>query len=154
MPRITPFLWFNDNAEEAVDFYLAVFANSTRMRQLKTGEAPAMTVGFQLDGQEFIALNGGPHFSFTPAVSFVVNCDTQEEVDFYWDRLIDGGAPSQCGWLTDRFGLSWQIVPRCLPDFLAGPDQEGAQRAMQAMMGMIKLSIPQLEAAYNGTVAP
>jgi predicted 3-demethylubiquinone-9 3-methyltransferase (glyoxalase superfamily) len=153
MSLITPFLWFNDNASEAVDFYLSVFANSSRMRQLEPEEGAVMTVAFELDGQEFVALNGGPHFTFTPAVSFVVNCDTQDEVDLYWDRLVDGGAPSQCGWLTDRFGLSWQIVPRCLPDYLAGPDPAGAQRAMQAMMGMVKLSIPDLEAAYNGVAS-
>jgi predicted 3-demethylubiquinone-9 3-methyltransferase (glyoxalase superfamily) len=154
MSRITPFLWFNDDAADAVDFYLSVFANSTRFRQLDAESGSTMTIAFELDGQEFIALNGGPHFAFTPAVSFVVHCDTQDEVDYYWDRLVDGGAPSQCGWLTDRFGLSWQIVPRCLPDFLTGADPEGAQRAMQAMMGMVKLSIPDLEAAYLGTAAP
>ncbi len=151
MTRITPFLWFDDNADEAVDFYVSVFADSGRMQPVAAEPGTTMTVGFVLDGQEFIALNGGPHFSFTPAVSFVVHCDSQDEVDYYWDRLLDGGAPSQCGWLTDRFGLSWQIVPRCLSDFIAGPDADGAKRAMEAMMGMIKLSIPDLEAAYRGT---
>jgi predicted 3-demethylubiquinone-9 3-methyltransferase (glyoxalase superfamily) len=148
MSRITPFLWFDKNAQEAVEFYLTVFADSKRMRQLDSEPGSTMTIGFELDGQEFVALNGGPHFAFTPAISFVVNCDTQDEVDYYWDRLIEGGAPSQCGWLTDQFGLSWQIVPRCLPDYLMGPDPQGAQRAMQAMMTMVKLSIPELEAAY------
>jgi predicted 3-demethylubiquinone-9 3-methyltransferase (glyoxalase superfamily) len=154
MSRITPFLWFNDNAEQAVDFYLSVFANSSRMRQLDAEPGSTMTIGFELDGQEFVALNGGPHFTFTPAVSFVVHCDTQDEVDYYWDRLLAGGEPSQCGWLTDQFGLSWQVVPRCLPDYLMGSDPEGAHRAMQAMMGMVKLSIPELAAAYHGSTRP
>jgi predicted 3-demethylubiquinone-9 3-methyltransferase (glyoxalase superfamily) len=150
--RITPFLWFDDNAHEAVEFYLTVFANSERMTAYNPDDGPPMTISFVLDGQEFVALNGGPHYKLTPAVSFVVSCDGQEEVDYYWERLLSGGGePSQCGWLTDQFGLSWQVVPTALHDYLGGSDPEGAQRAMQAMMGMVKLSVPDLAAAHNGT---
>jgi predicted 3-demethylubiquinone-9 3-methyltransferase (glyoxalase superfamily) len=140
-PRITPFLWFDANAEEAVEFYLSVFRNSRRLDGVgKPGERP-LTIAFELDGQVFTALNGGPHFKFTEAVSFVVRCDTQAEVDEYWEKLTDGGSESQCGWLKDKFGLSWQIVPGRLPDLIRNP------KAMQAMMKMKKLDIAELERA-------
>jgi predicted 3-demethylubiquinone-9 3-methyltransferase (glyoxalase superfamily) len=146
-PRITPFLWFDSNAEEAVNFYLSVFKNSRRSDELRNpGEAPGpkgavMIVAFELDGQRFTALNGGPHFKFNEAVSFVVRCDSQQEVDEYWSKLSAGGAESQCGWLKDKFGLSWQIVPARLPELVKNP------KAMRAMMGMKKLNIAELEAA-------
>jgi predicted 3-demethylubiquinone-9 3-methyltransferase (glyoxalase superfamily) len=143
-PRITPFLWFDNNAEEAVEFYVSVFRNSRRMGGLRTGEGPsgkALTVAFELDGLRFTALNGGPHFKFNEAVSFVVRCDSQAEVDEYWEKLSAGGGEGQCGWLKDRFGLSWQIVPVQLPELLRNP------KAMQAMMGMKKLDIAELERA-------
>jgi predicted 3-demethylubiquinone-9 3-methyltransferase (glyoxalase superfamily) len=144
--RITPFLWFNDNADEAVNFYLSVFKNSRRTDGLSSssdgsGPAKVLTIGFELDGQPFTALNGGPMFKFTEAVSFVVRCDSQEEIDDYWSKLTDGGSESQCGWLKDKFGLSWQIVPARLSELLKTP------AAMQAMMKMKKLIIADLEAA-------
>jgi predicted 3-demethylubiquinone-9 3-methyltransferase (glyoxalase superfamily) len=146
-PRITPFLWFDSNAEEAVEFYLTVFKNSRRLDQLDTvGDSRApkgsiLTIAFELDGQKFTAINGGPAFKFTEAVSFVVRCDSQQEVDEYWSKLSDGGSDMQCGWLKDRFGLSWQIVPACLPDLIKHP------KAMQAMLQMKKLDIAALERA-------
>jgi predicted 3-demethylubiquinone-9 3-methyltransferase (glyoxalase superfamily) len=136
-PRITPFLWFDSNAEEAVEFYLTVFKNSQRLDEVRN----PMTISFELDGQTFTALNGGPYFKFTEAVSFVVRCDTQQEVDEYWSKLSAGGTESQCGWLKDKFGLSWQIVPAQLPDLIRNP------KAMQAMMQMKKLDIAELERA-------
>ena len=145
-PRITPFLWFDNNAEDAVNFYLSVFKNSRRLEvQHNTGGAPGpadiLTIAFELDGQTFTALNGGPLFKFTEAVSFVVRCDSQEEVDDYWTKLSAGGSESQCGWLKDKFGLSWQIVPARLPDLIKKP------AAMQAMWKMKKLNIAELERA-------
>jgi predicted 3-demethylubiquinone-9 3-methyltransferase (glyoxalase superfamily) len=146
-PRITPFLWFDSNAEEAVEFYLSVFKNSRRLDELRNtggGNAPKggiLTIGFELDGQKFTALNGGPSFKFTEAVSFVVRCDTQQEVDEYWSKLSAGGSEVQCGWLKDKFGLSWQIVPARLPDLVKNP------KAMQAMLQMKKLDIAELERA-------
>ncbi len=146
-PRITPFLWFDSNAEEAVNFYLTVFKNSRRFDELRTPDdtvAPkgsVLTISFELDGQKFTALNGGPHFKFTEAVSFVVRCDSQEEVDYYWSKLVAGGTESQCGWLKDKFGLSWQIVPAQLPDLIKHP------KAMQAMLKMKKLNIAEREHA-------
>jgi predicted 3-demethylubiquinone-9 3-methyltransferase (glyoxalase superfamily) len=146
-PRITPFLWFDSNAEEAVDFYLSVFKNSRRLDELRNvvdSVAPIgsiLTIAFELDGQKFTALNGGPNFKYTEAVSFVVRCDTQQEVDEYWSKLSAGGNEVQCGWLKDKFGLSWQIVPARLPDLIKHP------KAMQAMMKMIKLDIEELERA-------
>ena len=151
--KITPFLWFDHQAEEAAAFYAAIFKNSKINSVARYGDAgpgpkgTAMTVGFELDGQRFVALNGGPYFKFTEAVSFVVNCENQQEVDYYWDHLIAGGAASQCGWLKDKFGLSWQIVPTVLPELLTHPDPATSQRVMQAMMKMIKLDIKQLEQA-------
>lgn len=138
-PRISPFLWFNDNAEEAVDFYHTVFRDSRRLDQVVTAEGKILTIAFTIEGQKFTALNGGPHFKFNEAVSFVVRCDTQAEVDEYWAKLTDGGSEGQCGWLKDRFGLSWQIVPAKLPELIRHP------KALQAMMGMKKLDIAELE---------
>ena len=146
--RITPFLWFDQNAEDAVEFYLSVFKNSRRISELRnTGDAPGpkggvLVVSFELDGQRFTALNGGPMFKFNESISFVVRCDSQDEVDYYWSRLTtDGGSESQCGWLKDKFGLSWQIVPARTQQLLKTP------KAMQAMMKMKKLDIAELERA-------
>jgi predicted 3-demethylubiquinone-9 3-methyltransferase (glyoxalase superfamily) len=147
-PRITPFLWFDQNAEEAVDFYLTVFKNSRRLSEMRnTGDAPGpkgsvLVVSFELDGQRFTALNGGPMFKFNESISFVVRCDSQDEVDYYWSKLTaDGGSESRCGWLKDKFGLTWQIVPARLVELIKHP------KAMQAMMGMKKLVIAELERA-------
>ena len=143
-PRITPFLWFDSNAEEAVDFYLSVFKNSRRLDVLDDNRTPnggILTIAFELDGQKFTALNGGPNFKFTEAVSFVVRCDSQQEVDDYWAKLSAGGSESVCGWLKDKFGLSWQIVPARLPSLIKHP------KAMQAMLKMKKLDIAELERA-------
>jgi predicted 3-demethylubiquinone-9 3-methyltransferase (glyoxalase superfamily) len=145
-PRITPFLWFDNNAEDAVNFYLSVFKNSRRLEALHhNGNRPApasiLTIAFELDGQKFTALNGGPMFKFTEAISFVIRCDSQEEVDDYWQKLSAGGSEGQCGWIKDRFGLSWQIVPARLPDLIMKPN------AMQAMLKMKKLDIAELERA-------
>jgi predicted 3-demethylubiquinone-9 3-methyltransferase (glyoxalase superfamily) len=146
-PRITPFLWFDSNAEEAVQFYLTVFRNSRRLGGLQApgdSDGPkggVRTIAFELDGQTFTAINGGPIFKFTEAVSFVVRCDSQQEVDDYWSKLSAGGSEGRCGWLKDKFGLSWQIVPVHLPDLIKQP------KAMQAMLGMKKLDIAELERA-------
>jgi predicted 3-demethylubiquinone-9 3-methyltransferase (glyoxalase superfamily) len=146
-PRITPFLWFDSNAEEAVEFYLTIFKHSRRIEEMpKDDHVPGpkvgvFTIAFELDGQTFTALNGGPHFKFNEAVSFVVRCDSQEEVDYYWSKLLAGGIASQCGWLKDKFGVSWQIVPARLPDLIKHP------KAMQAMLKMVKLDIAELERA-------
>jgi predicted 3-demethylubiquinone-9 3-methyltransferase (glyoxalase superfamily) len=143
-PRITPFLWFDSNAEEAVAFYLSVFANSRRLDEVRTADGPhgaILTIAFELDGQTFTAINGGPMFKFTEAVSFVVRCDSQQEVDEYWSKLSAGGGEVQCGWIKDRFGLSWQIVPARLPDLIKHP------KALQAMLKMKKLDIAELERA-------
>ena len=157
MPKISPFLWFDDQAEQAVDLYVSLFPNSRVKKVVRygsSGPGPAgqvMTVAFELDGMPINALNGGPHFSFTEAVSFVVDCEDQAEVDRYWDALTaDGGKPSQCGWLKDRFGLSWQIVPKVLPELLGDPDPEKARRATAAMMKMVKLDIAELRRAHAG----
>ena len=159
MQKITPFLWFDDKAEEAVNFYVSVFKNSrigNLTRYDEAGEKAAgrpkgsvMTVEFQLDGQEFVALNGGPHFKFTEAISFVVNCETQEEVDEFWEKLSAGGEEVQCGWLKDKYGLSWQIVPRILTEMLKDKDPAKAKRVMEAMLQMKKIDIPNLQLAYE-----
>ena len=156
MSKITPFLWFEDNAEEAMNFYVSVFKNSKVLGISRYGEGaprPAgmvMTASFELDGQEFIALNGGPEFKFTEATSFYVNCATQEEVDWYWDQLTaNGGEESQCGWLKDKFGLSWQIVPTTLGELLGDPDPVKGQRVMQAMLQMKKIDIAGLQRARD-----
>ena len=150
--KITPFLWFSDSAEEAAAFYVSVFPNSKLTDVARMGEGgPALTVAFTLDGEDFVGLNGGPVHSFTEAVSFVIDCETQEEVDRYWETLTaDGGQPGDCGWLKDRFGLSWQVVPRRLPELLTDPDPARAQRALQAMMQMHTLDSAALEVAANG----
>ncbi|MGD0445169.1 MAG: VOC family protein [Edaphobacter sp.] len=140
-PRITPFLWFDSNAEEAVDFYLTVFKNSRRLEELRKPEGGLLTIAFELDGQKFTALNGGPAFKFTEAISLTVRCDSQQEIDEYWSKLLPGGKAIQCGWLKDKFGLCWQIVPGKLPDLLKKP------KAMEAMMGMVKFDIAELERA-------
>jgi predicted 3-demethylubiquinone-9 3-methyltransferase (glyoxalase superfamily) len=140
-PRITPFLWFDSNAGEAVEFYLTVFQNSRRLDENRGPQGGLLTIGFELDGQAFTAINGGPMFKFTEAVSFVVRCDSQKEVDEYWAKLSAGGSEVQCGWLKDRFGLSWQIVPARLPELVKHP------KAMQAMLQMKKLDIAELERA-------
>lgn len=155
--KITPFLWFNDNAEEAINLYTSIFKNSKTLSIARYGEAgpgpkgTVMTASFELEGQEFVALNGGPIFKFTEAVSFVVNCETQEEIDNYWNKLTaDGGQESQCGWLKDKFGLSWQIVPCVLSKLLTDKDAKKAQRVMQAMLKMKKIIIADLEKASDG----
>lgn len=156
MQKITTFLWFDNNAEEAVNHYMSIFPGSKinrTLRYLEGGMGPAgsvMTIDFELAGQEFAALNGGPHFKFSEAISLIVNCTSQQEVDHYWNRLLEGGEPSQCGWLKDRFGVSWQIVPTQLIDMLADPDAEKASRVTQAMLQMVKLDLPTLEAVYAG----
>ena len=153
--KISPFLWFDHQAEEAVTFYTSIFKNSkvgTITRYGEAGPGPkgsVMTVPFELDGQQFTALNGGPHFSFTAAISFVVNCETQEEVDEFWEKLSEGGKQVECGWLTDKFGVSWQIVPTVLIELLQDKDPERSQRVMKAMLQMKKLDIAGLEKAYR-----
>lgn len=154
---ITPFLWFDRQAEEAANFYVSIFPISKVVKVVRCGEAgpgpagSALTVEFQLQGQTFVALNGGPHFKFTEAVSFVVNCQTQEEVDAYWEKLCAGGAPVECGWLKDKFGLSWQIVPTVLPELLNDPDPAKSGRVMKALLTMKKLDIRALRKAYDGS---
>jgi len=155
IPKITPFLWFDNQAEEAVQFYSSIFKHSkveTIVRYGEAGPGPkgsAMTVAFELDGQPFVALNGGPHFKFTEAISFVVNCETQDEVDDLWEKLSAAGSKGQCGWLKDKYGLSWQIVPTVLIEMLQDPDVERSQRVTKAMLQMKKLDIAGLEAAYG-----
>ena len=159
MQKITPFLWFNDNAEEAVKFYTSIFKNSRIGKIARYDEAgekasgrPAgsvMTVEFQIEGQEFVALNGGPHFKFTEAVSFVVNCKTQAEVDKFWRKLSAGGKQVQCAWLKDKYGLSWQIVPTVLGELLSDKDPSKSHRVMQAMLKMVKLDIRKLKQAHH-----
>jgi predicted 3-demethylubiquinone-9 3-methyltransferase (glyoxalase superfamily) len=157
MQKITPFLWFDNNAEEAANFYVSVFKNSKVLNVARYGEVgpgpkgTVMTAEFELDGQEFVALNGGPRFRFTEAISFVVNCETQEEVDYYWERLSEGGEKSRCGWLKDQFGLWWQVVPTVLNKLVADKDPEKSNRVMQAMLKMDKIDIEPLQRAYEGT---
>lgn len=154
--RITPMLWFDHQAEDAARFYVSVFGNSRITDISRYGDAgpgptgQVMVASFALDGQPFTALNGGPHFKFTEAISLVINCKDQQEVDYYWDSLLaDGGKPAQCGWLKDRFGLSWQVVPTALVDMLKAPDAAAAQRAMAAMLKMIKLDIGEARRAFE-----
>ncbi len=158
MQKITPFLWFDTQAEEAAKFYVSIFKNSkiTKIARYdqetaeRTGQATGsiMTVEFELDGVRFLALNGGPQFKFTEATSFTVPCETQEEIDYYWEKLqADGGEPGPCGWLKDKFGLSWQVNPVMLGEILAGPDEENAARVMKAMMQMDKMDIATLKRA-------
>lgn len=159
MQKITPFLWYEDKAEEAANFYVSIFKNSkiggiTRYDEegSKAAGRPkgtVMTIEFQLDGQEFVAINGGPQFKFTEAVSFVVNCETQAEVDEFWEKLSAGGEEVQCGWLKDKYGLSWQVVPTVLTGMLQDNDPAKAQRVMKAMLQMKKIDIPALKQAYE-----
>ncbi|HXD00468.1 MAG TPA: VOC family protein [Verrucomicrobiae bacterium] len=159
MQKITPFLWFDSQAEEAVSFYASIFRKSRILKVVRFGEAAAkasgrpegsvMTIKFQLEGQEFVALNGGPYFKFTEAISFVVNCKTQKEVDGFWKKLSRGGSEGQCGWLKDKYGVSWQIVPTALIRMLNDKDHRKSQRVMQAMLQMRKIDIKRLEQAYN-----
>jgi predicted 3-demethylubiquinone-9 3-methyltransferase (glyoxalase superfamily) len=161
MQKITPFLWFDGQAEDAVNFYTSVFKNSKICRIFrytegaaeKTGHAvgSVLTIEFEIEGQKFVALNGGPLFKFNESISFVINCETQEEVDYFWEKLTtDGGEESQCGWLKDKFGLSWQVTPTVLIDMLHDKDPEKAERVMNAMLEMQKIEIPKLKAAYDG----
>ena len=154
MQKITPFLWFDGKAEEAASFYASIFKNSKILSVARYGDAGpgpkgVMTARFQLEGQEFVALNGGPQFEFTEAISFLVNCETQEEVDELWEKLSQGGAKSRCGWLKDKFGVSWQIVPTALGTMLQDKDPEKSQRVMKAMLQMDKLDIERLRQAYD-----
>ena len=155
MKKITPFLWYNNNAEEAANFYVSVFRNSRIKSLSRYGEGtfmPAgtvMTIEFELDGQNFVALNGGPMYTFTEAVSFVIDCESQEEVDHYWNKLSEGGQEQPCGWLKDKYGLSWQVVPRILMEMLNDPDPAKAQRVTEAMLKMGKIVIAELENAYR-----
>ena len=155
MQKITPFLWFDGNAEEAMNFYTSIFKNSKIGRITRYGDAgpgpkgAVMSATFQLDGQEFMALNGGPQFKFTEAISFFVNCETQEEVDELWEKLSEGGQKSRCGWLKDKYGLSWQIIPSALGKMLGDKDPEKSQRVMKAMLQMDKIDIRRLQEAHE-----
>lgn len=154
MQKITPFLWFDGQAEEAANFYASIFKNGKILDVSRYGESgpgtagSVMTVRFSLDGQEFTALNGGPEFSFTPAISFYVDCDTQEEVDMFWEKLSEGGEKGQCGWLTDKYGVSWQIVPRVLIEMINDADAQKSQKVVEAMLQMTRLDIQRLKEAY------
>jgi predicted 3-demethylubiquinone-9 3-methyltransferase (glyoxalase superfamily) len=158
MQKIITFLWFDSQAEEAAQFYTSLFDDSRIVSVARYGEGGpgpagrAMTVKVELAGQEFLALNGGPHFRFNEAISLLVDCESQEEVDELWAKLTEGGEPSRCGWLKDRYGLSWQIIPTALPELLTDPDPARAQRAMQAMLGMQKIEIDELRRAAGGVV--
>jgi predicted 3-demethylubiquinone-9 3-methyltransferase (glyoxalase superfamily) len=157
--KITPFLWFDGNAEEAVNFYISIFKNSKMGKISRYGDAgpgpkgSVMSLTFQIEGQEFFALNGGPHFKFTPAISFFVNCETQQEVDDLWEKLSAGGRTDRCGWLQDKFGLSWQIIPTVLGQLLGDKDPQRAKRAMQAMLQMTKIDGKALQQAAEGKSA-
>jgi predicted 3-demethylubiquinone-9 3-methyltransferase (glyoxalase superfamily) len=164
MQKITPFLWFSGNAEEAVKFYTSIFKDSKMGRILPYDEETAkvsqsgrpagsvLTIEFEIEGQKFVALNGGPQFKFNESISFVVNCETQKEVDYFWEKLTaDGGEESQCGWLRDKFGVSWQVTPTVLIDMLHDKDAEKSERVMKAMLQMQKIDIEKLKAAYRGT---
>ena len=150
MQTITPFLWFDDKAEEAMNFYVSIFNNSKIVNTMPGLDGKLMGGTFVLNGQEFMVLNGGPMFSFTPAISLFVKCETQEEVDYYWDKLTEGGAEEPCGWLKDKYGLSWQIIPNALSELIGHPDREKAGRALQAMLQMKKIEIGALQAAFDG----
>ena len=155
MQKITPFLWYDGNAEEAVNFYVSIFKNAKVVSVARYGDAgpgpkgSVMTMAFQLEGQNFVALNGGPQYNFTPAISFVVSSETQEEVDELWEKLSAGGRKDRCAWLTDKYGVSWQIVPTILSKLLQDKDPEKAKRVMQAMLQMDKIDINRLKQAYD-----
>jgi len=163
MQKITPFLWFDDNAEEAANYYVSIFRNSRVVNVARYGEAGAkssgrakgsvMTVAFELEEQPFVALNGGPGFAFTPAISFVMNCETQKEIDDLWKKLSDGGEEVECGWLKDKFGVSWQIVPAIIWEMISDPDPVKADNVMQALVQMKKLDIEGLKRAYGQPIA-
>jgi predicted 3-demethylubiquinone-9 3-methyltransferase (glyoxalase superfamily) len=154
--KITTFLWFDQNAEEAANHYVSIFKNSKILNIARYGDAgpgpkgSVMTIHFELEGQEFIALNGGPHFQFTEAISLLVSCDSQKEVDELWAELVAGGEESQCGWLKDKYGLSWQVVPRALSEMLTDRDPAKSKRVMEAMLQMKKIDLGRLERAYRG----
>ena len=156
MQKITPFLWFDHQAEQAANYYVGIFKNSRIVNITRYGEAgpgpegSVMIVAFQLEGQEFIALNGGPEFTFSPAISFVANCETQEEVDTLWEKLSEGGDKVECGWLKDKYGVSWQIVPTIVGELMSDPDPEKSQRVMKAILQMDKIDIKTLMRAYEG----
>ncbi|NJD22336.1 MAG: VOC family protein [Melioribacter sp.] len=153
MQKITPFLWFDNNLEEAMNFYGSIFKNSKIGKVTRTSsdgpDGPVVTASFELDGQKFMAINGGPHFKFTEAISLYVDCETQEEVDYYWERLLEGGEESRCGWLKDKFGLSWQIIPSKLLELLQDKDAQKSKRVMNAMLQMNKIDIKTLRQAYE-----
>jgi len=159
MPKITPNLWFDTEAEEAADFYISVFKNSRVVNVARYTEAGpreagmVMTVEFELDGQRFVGINGGPQFTFDEAVSFQIDCDTQDDVDYYWERLSEGGKEGPCGWVQDKYGLSWQVVPTGMDELFADPDPERARREMEAMLKMSKLDIAALQSAADGVAA-
>jgi predicted 3-demethylubiquinone-9 3-methyltransferase (glyoxalase superfamily) len=156
MQKITPFLWFDGKAEEAANFYTSIFKNSTILNVARYGEAgpgpkgTVMTATFQIEGQQFTALNGGPHYTFSPAISFFVNCETQTEVDELWEKLTAGGREVQCGWLQDKFGVSWQIIPKTLMELMQDKDPVKSQRVFKAMLQMTKIDIEGLKRAYRG----
>ena len=156
MQKITPFLWFDHQAEAAMNFYVSIFKNSKVIRVSRCGDAgpgpkgSVMAATFELEGQQFSALNGGPLYTFSPAISFFVTCETQQEVDHFWNKLLEGGKAQQCGWLTDKFGVTWQIVPSVLGTLLGDKDPAKANRVMQAMLKMVKLDIATLKRAYDG----
>jgi predicted 3-demethylubiquinone-9 3-methyltransferase (glyoxalase superfamily) len=155
MKKITPFLWFNGKAEEAMNFYVSVFKNSKVLGVTRYGEAgpgpkgAVMTANFELNGQEFVALNGGPQFTFSPAISFVAHCESQQEVDELWGKLSEGGREDQCGWVTDKYGLTWQVIPVALIQMLSDKDARKSKSVMQAMLQMKKIDIPTLKRAYD-----
>ncbi len=150
MQKITPFLWFNNQAEEATNFYVSIFKNSKVVRVTRNGPDSVMSTVFQLDGQEFYALNGGPMFTFTPAISFFISCETQAEIDDFWEKLSAEGTQERCGWLKDKFGVSWQVIPSILGKLLQNPDPEKSKRVMAAMLQMKKLDIKGLQQAAEG----
>jgi predicted 3-demethylubiquinone-9 3-methyltransferase (glyoxalase superfamily) len=155
MQKITPFLWFDGNAEEAMNFYVSIFKNSKIVSLSRSGESGPLTGGtFQLDGQEFLVLNGGPQFAFSPAVSFFVNCETQQEVDELWEKLSAGGEKQRCGWLKDKYGLSWQIIPSVLGKMLNDKNAGNSKKAFEAMLRMDKMDIKTLEQAYHEKAEP
>ena len=156
MQKITPFLWFDHEAEEAMNFYISVFKDSEILSVVRYGEGgmgekgQLMTAKFAIEGQEFVALNGGPEYTISPAISFVINCQSQEEIDYYWDALLEGGEEQGPGWVKDKFGVSWQVVPTLLSEMMADEDPEKSQRVRGAMMQMMKMDIEKLKEAYHG----
>lgn len=155
MQKITPSLWFDGNAEDAANFYISLFKRSKILDVVRYGEAgmgqpgDVMTVSFELEGQEYVAINGGPMYSFTPAISFAVSCEKQQEIDELWQNLLDGGQPLQCGWITDRYGVTWQVVPSKLPAMLSNKNRAKSKAVTEAMLKMVKLDLPELEKAFN-----